>query len=189
MSATTSSGPWKEEKKNLRLIGHSDLGGWGDAFQIQVNRGICYVAAPGENGHNGMTILDVSDPRKPKVIDQIADSPAARTHKVLRINDEVLITNCQTRPNIEDPEVAGGLRIYDIKDITAPVSFRHQAVAGCAGYIVDNCQAGLGQAIEKGAFTYVGSSDQRNDGFCHVDTSGDGRWGGSTQLSKRDFNF
>ena len=47
MSGTGLSEPWKEEKRNVRLVGHSDLNGWGDAFQIQVNRGLCYVAGTG----------------------------------------------------------------------------------------------------------------------------------------------
>ena len=67
--------PWPEQKHNVRLVGHSDLNGWGDAFQIQVGKGICYVAASGVNGHDGMTILDVSDPRKPKIMNQLIDSP------------------------------------------------------------------------------------------------------------------
>ena len=51
--------PWPEESRNVRLVGHSELNGWGDAFQIQVGKGLCYVAASGVNGHDGMTILDV----------------------------------------------------------------------------------------------------------------------------------
>ena len=111
------SEPWPEDCHNTRLVAHSDLNGWGDAFQIQVGGGICYVAASGVNGHDGMTILDVKDPRKPKIINQLVDSPAARTHKVLRINDEVLLTNSEIRPSFkDDPEVVGGLRIFDNTD-------------------------------------------------------------------------
>ena len=83
--------PWEEKAHNVKLVGHSDLNGWGDAFQIQVSNGICYVAASGINGHNGMTILDVKDPSKPKILNQISDSPGARTHKVLRISDDIFL--------------------------------------------------------------------------------------------------
>ena len=71
------SEPWPEEAKNVRLVGHSDLNGWGDAFQIRVSNGICYVAASGVNGNDGITILDVKDPKNPKVLNQLADSEAA----------------------------------------------------------------------------------------------------------------
>ncbi len=130
MSQSKQAEPWREEKKDVSLVGHSDLNGWGDAFQIQVNRGICYVAASGANGHNGMTILDVSDPTKPRVLNQIVDSLAARTHKVLRINDEVLITNSEKRPNMEAPDIIGGLRIFDIKDPTNPKFVKYVETGG-----------------------------------------------------------
>ncbi len=120
MTSSSPNTPWKEEKRNVHLVGHSDLNGWGDAFQIQVHKGICYVAVSGANGHDGLTILDVSDPAKPKVLNQIDDGPAARTHKVLRINDEVLITNSEKRQGADDSKVKGGLRIFDIKDPADP---------------------------------------------------------------------
>jgi hypothetical protein len=121
------SEPWPEESHNVRLVGHSDLNGWGDAFQIQVGKGICYVAASGVNGHDGMTILDVRDPSNPKIVNQITDSPAARTHKVLRITDDVLLTNSEIRPNLRNkyPDAIGGLRIFDCSDPVNPKYMRH----------------------------------------------------------------
>ena len=130
MSPAQQPGPWGVESLNVRLVGHSALNGWGDAFQIQVHKGLCYVAASGADGHDGMTILDVSDPRKPRVLDQIVDSPSARTHKVLRINDEILLTNSEKRPDVTDPEVAGGLRIFDIKDPANPRFVRYIETGG-----------------------------------------------------------
>ncbi len=123
--------PWPEEAHNVRLVAHSDLNGWGDAFQIQVGGGICYVAASGVNNHDGMTILDVKDPANPKIVNQIVDKPAARTHKVLRINDEVLITNSEIRPKFkDDPEVIGGLRIFDNTDPFHPKFINYIEVDG-----------------------------------------------------------
>lgn len=113
------TGPRKEEKKNVRLLAHSDLGGWGDAFQIQVRQGLCYVAASGVNGHNGLTILDVSDPKNPKIVNRVVDRPTARTHKVLLI-DDVLITNSEKVTGYEDPESVGGLRVFDLRDPRNP---------------------------------------------------------------------
>ena len=124
--------PWKEEKRNVRLVAHSELNGWGDAFQIQVGGGICYVAASGVNGHDGMTILDVKDPKNPKIVNQIVDTPAARTHKVLRINDQVLITNSELRPKLRSkyPDVIGGLRIFDNTDPFHPKFVNYVEVDG-----------------------------------------------------------
>lgn len=119
--------PWPEESRNVRLVAHSDLNGWGDAFQIQVGKGVCYVAASGVNGHDGMTILDVSNPSKPKIMNQLVDSRAARTHKVLRINDEVLLTNSELRPKLrsEFPDAVPGLRIFDNTDPFNPKFVRY----------------------------------------------------------------
>lgn len=124
--------PWPEESRNVRLVAHSDLNGWGDAFQIQVGKGICYVAASGVNGHDGMTILDVSNPSKPKILNQVVDSPAARTHKVLRINDQVLLTNSELRPSLRKqyPDAIGGLRIFDARDPAHPKFVRYVETDG-----------------------------------------------------------
>lgn len=114
--------PWLEESKNLRLVGHSDLNGWGDAFQVRVVNGICYVAASGVNGHDGITILDVKDPKNPKVLNQLADGEAARTHKLLPITDDIMITNSELRPGMKEkhPDAKGGLRILDTSDPVNP---------------------------------------------------------------------
>ena len=126
------SEPWKEQAHNVKLVGHSDLNGWGDAFQIQVSKGICYVAASGVNGHDGLTILDVSDPSKPTILNQISDSPGARTHKVLKINDDIMITNSELRPNLREkyPELKGGMKVFDISDPVNPKFLRYVETDG-----------------------------------------------------------
>jgi hypothetical protein len=118
-ASTLLTGPRPEEKKNVRLVGHSDLDGWGDAFQIQVRDGLCYVAASGINGHHGLTVLDVTDPRRPKVIHRLVNRPIARTHKVLLVED-VLLTNSETTLGLQDQEVVGGLRLFDNRDPKNP---------------------------------------------------------------------
>jgi hypothetical protein len=117
--------PWQEEARHVRLVGHSDLNGWGDAFQIQVRDGLCYVAGSGESGHDGLTVLDVSDPSKPRVVHQIADGPEARTHKVLLIDEQVLITNSEIRGDRPTADVRGGLRIFDISNPAEPKFVRY----------------------------------------------------------------
>lgn len=124
--------PWKEDAKNVRPVGHSDLNGWGDAFQIRVTKGICYVAASGVNGNDGITILDVKDPKNPKVVNQIADGEAARTHKILQITDDIMITNSELRPGMKEkyPDAKGGLRVLDSSDPLNPKLIRYAEVDG-----------------------------------------------------------
>jgi hypothetical protein len=134
-AGAASAEPWPEEARNVRLVGHSDLNGWGDAFQIHVRNGLCFVAASGANGHNGFTVLDVSNPRKPVVKKQVVDSSVLRTHKLLRITDDVLLTNVELRPGAEntDPDAVGGLRIMDTSDPLNPKFVRHVRVDGRKG--------------------------------------------------------
>ncbi|MBT4432563.1 MAG: hypothetical protein HOC91_18795, partial [Nitrospinaceae bacterium] len=42
-----------EEANNVKLIGHSDLNGWGDTMQMEVRGKWCYIGASGlgPNGH------------------------------------------------------------------------------------------------------------------------------------------
>jgi hypothetical protein len=117
--------PWAEESRNVRLVGHSDLNGWGDAFQIQVRDGLCYIAGSGEKGHDGLTILDVRDPRTPRVVNQLDGSPAARSHKVLLIDEQVMIINSELRPGRSEAGIVGGLKVYDISDPVAPKFVRY----------------------------------------------------------------
>jgi hypothetical protein len=46
--------------RNVKFISHSDQGGLGDGVQIMVHRGYAYI---GHGYSNGITVLDVRDPK------------------------------------------------------------------------------------------------------------------------------
>ena len=52
--------------RNIKFVGHCDLGGRGDGVQIMVHRGYAYV---GHGFSNGITTVDVRDPARAKVLD------------------------------------------------------------------------------------------------------------------------
>ncbi len=54
--------PRPDFARNMKLIGHSDIGGRGDGLQVMVHRGFAYVAHPWSQG---FSIVDVRDPRRP----------------------------------------------------------------------------------------------------------------------------
>src|SRR4029077_9206548 len=60
--------------RNIKFVGHCDLGGRGDGVQIMVHRGYAFV---GHGFSNGITTVDVGDPARAKVLDFIAGRHAA----------------------------------------------------------------------------------------------------------------
>ena len=80
----------KPMARNLRRVSRLDIAGGG---QVTVDGNYCYV------GHmkppHGTTILDVSDPRNPKIVAEIKlPDHQSHTHKV-RVAGDVMITNVE----------------------------------------------------------------------------------------------
>jgi len=74
---------------NTQSLSHLDLEGGG---QIVVSDGYAYI------GHmkppHGTSIVDISDPRKPRVTTRLETSPWSHTHKV-RVCGDIMITNVE----------------------------------------------------------------------------------------------
>jgi hypothetical protein len=60
MTATTP-----ESASNLRFVGYSDMAGKADGTQIMVNKGHAFICNPFSGG---TSVLDVTNPRAPKVV-------------------------------------------------------------------------------------------------------------------------
>ena len=73
--------------RNIKFVGHSDMDGRADGVQVMVNRGYAYV---GHGFSNGITTLDVRDPKHPKVVDFIACAPGTRALH-LQTHDDLLL--------------------------------------------------------------------------------------------------
>ena len=54
-----------ESARNFRFVGYSDQGGKADGTQVMVNKGHAFVCNPFSGG---VTVLDVRNPREPKVV-------------------------------------------------------------------------------------------------------------------------
>jgi hypothetical protein len=74
---------------NTRCLSHLDIEGGG---QIVVSDGYAYI------GHmkppHGTSIVDVSDPRKPRIVSRLESGPWSHTHKV-RVCGDIMITNVE----------------------------------------------------------------------------------------------
>ena len=101
-----------EEARGLRLVGHSDLDGFGDGMQVVRRGDALYVGHFGLSGM-GTTVLDVSDRTRPRVVRQWPAPPGSHTHKVQVADGLLLVNEEQFRGG--DPWT-GGLVVYDLAD-------------------------------------------------------------------------
>lgn len=105
-----------EDTSGFRLVGHSDLDGFGDGMQVMPHGDVLYVAHFGPSG-KGTSILDISDPTAPAVIRQWDAPVGSHTHKV-QIADGLLLVNHELFRS-EGPAPVG-MALYDLEDPREP---------------------------------------------------------------------
>ena len=116
-TADADAGTAPRGSSNIRHLARMELSGGG---QIEIKGNYAFVGH--QHGPEGTSILDISDPRSPKVLSQImCPHPWSHSHKV-RVVGDMIVVNSEREPgkgNLREyPE--GGFRIYDVKDKTNP---------------------------------------------------------------------
>ena len=109
--------PAPHASSNIRHLSRTELPGGG---QIAIQGQYAYVGH--QNGPEGTTILDISDPRKPKVVSRLTvPNELTHTHKV-RVVGDLMVTNSEHQPGSgrRNEFVDAGFRIYDVKDRSNP---------------------------------------------------------------------
>jgi hypothetical protein len=96
----------------FRTVAHHDLDGYGEAMQIMRHDDALYVGHPGLSGM-GVSILDVSDIAKPKMVRQWHAPEGTNTKKV-QVTDGYLLTN-QERLRTA-PAWTAGMPVYSLDD-------------------------------------------------------------------------
>ncbi len=101
----------------MKQAGYFDCAGGG---QIVVRDGIAYV------GHmrapHGTSIVDVRDPKNPKLLAELPMTPGTHSHKV-RVAGDIMVINQEINNNdksLPSPDFKGGVCIYDISNPAAP---------------------------------------------------------------------
>src|ERR1044072_2069293 len=98
--------------KNIKQLGRMDLPGGGS---IVVEDGYAYV------GHmdppHGTSIIDVKDPRNPKVIAHLEIPEGLHSHKV-RVSGDIMLINYERYKG--GHQLQSGLKVFDISDRTKP---------------------------------------------------------------------
>jgi hypothetical protein len=117
---------YSAESQNMRLIGHRDLQ-WRDSLQVVLkgnyayighHRGEAFNPLTGKREDNGTTILDVADPREPKIIAHIpgrrgAESRAVQVAERPLPGKDFLLRN-------QESSGFTGFEVWDITDRTDP---------------------------------------------------------------------
>ena len=101
-----------EDTAGFRLVGQSDLNGFGDGMQVMPHGDTLYVGHFGPSGM-GTSILDISDRTSPLVVRQWDAPNGSHTHKV-QVADGLLVTNHELFRS-EGPAPVG-MAIYDLDD-------------------------------------------------------------------------
>ncbi|MBF6569855.1 MAG: hypothetical protein IVW54_13375 [Candidatus Binataceae bacterium] len=94
----------------------------------------------------GTTIVDIADPRHPRILSQIQIPPGWHSHKVRAANG-IMIVNHE-RIGKENPEFGGGLGIYDVRDGSRPKLITKWKTAG----------AGVHRFSFDGRYAYISPS-------------------------------
>ncbi|MQA85276.1 MAG: hypothetical protein GEV03_11780 [Streptosporangiales bacterium] len=104
------------EARNLRTIGRSDLGGYGDGMQVIREGDALYVGHFGPSGM-GTSILDVGDPTAPVLVEQWPAPTGSHTHKVQvgSVAGNALLLVNQERFRGGSP-YAAGMAVYSLDD-------------------------------------------------------------------------
>ena len=107
--------------KNIKQIGRMDLPGGGS---VVVENGYAYV------GHmdppHGTSIIDVKDPKNPKVVSHIEIAGGLHSHKV-RVSGDIMLINYERYQTKQ--ELQAGLKVFDISNRTKPREISMYAVA------------------------------------------------------------
>ena len=101
-------------QSNTTLLSHIDCPGGG---QVWVEGTTLYV------GHmrptSGTTIIDIAEPRAPRVIGKIGVRDGWHSHKV-RVSGDIMVVNQERFGKSSPGDLGGGLDIYDVANPSAP---------------------------------------------------------------------
>ena len=142
----TDAGSVPHASANVRHLSRMELPGGG---QITIQGQFAYVGH--QNGPEGTTILDISDPRKPKIVSRLmTPNFVTHTHKV-RVVDDLMFTNSEYQPGTARAKFdVPGFCIYNVKDKTKPklIKFMRTHGKGVHRFDLDEQYAYISTEVE-----------------------------------------
>ena len=113
----------------MRLVGQTNLNGHGDCMHVNLKDGFAFVAHMGET-RVGTSVVDVSDPSRPRVVTQLETPLGTHSHKVQVVGDVLLVNHERSMYEPQATSWQGGLKVYDI---SSPAQPRELAFLGMPG--------------------------------------------------------
>lgn len=114
LGGAKESQPSYGELENFTILSYTDLDGWDQAAEFRVSKDGKYAYI---SNYQGFSIVDVSDPAKPKVVSQTKNDPSVQS-QYIDVLGNTLVINQDGLRGAKNWE--GGIRIYDIKDPAKP---------------------------------------------------------------------
>src|ERR1700740_1984678 len=119
--------------RQVKFISRSDQGGHGDGVQVMVHRGYAYI---GHGYSNGISVIDVRDPKHPRYVDSLPCPPNTRAIHLQTHDDLLLAVNgpsvwtMKVDPKayfsgssadaLKGQQFTAGIRVFDIARPEAP---------------------------------------------------------------------
>jgi hypothetical protein len=156
-----AAGTTPHASANIRHLARMELPGGG---QIAIQGHYAYVGH--QNGPEGTTILDISDPRQPRIVSRLmVPNELTHTHKA-RVVGNLMFTNSEHQPGSgrRNAFVDAGFRIYDVSDRTNPrlVNFVKTYGKGVHRFDVDGNYAYISTEMEGFVGNILVTYDIRN---------------------------
>lgn len=111
-----------------RLLGHTDMNGFGDGMHVNLYGDYAYVGNMGyhrgpsgyEPHRVGTTIVNIADVRAPETVGHLRTPVGTHSHKV-QVVDDLLLVNYERSPAEFDSDVwTAGLKIYSLENPAEP---------------------------------------------------------------------
>ena len=104
------------ELENFTILSYSDLDGWDQVAEFRVSKDGKYAYT---SNYQGATIVDVSNPEKPRVVSKIKNDPSVQSQYVDFLGD-ILVVNQEAIREPVPKTWQPGIRLYDISDPAKP---------------------------------------------------------------------
>jgi hypothetical protein len=120
-----------DHAKNIDFVGQCDQGEYGGGLQVMVNKGFAYV---GHTGRCGVNIIDVRNPKQPKLSNFLPAMPGCSSPHLQTHGDLLLTANRPPGRNpVRDFSNPCGVQVCDISKPGAPrpIGFLQTDGLGC----------------------------------------------------------